>query len=125
VEEEFDKFLGNHQIVNKEDPLLLRFKEFIDTEWGLPAVTVQFRGLFSGGYPPIPSPAQWGIPSHLSIEELVWQQAQTYSFIEEMYPSIKMMLGDNITNTMWAAQVLTVLAFHRVIHILPMLIKDV
>jgi len=123
--DEFNKFVDGHQIVHKEDPYFKRFQEFIDTEWGLPAVQVQFRGLFTGGYPPIPSPAQWQVPSNLNIEMLVWQQIQTEAFQEEMFPAVRMMLGSSITNTMWAAQVMTMLAFYRIIQILPLIIKDV
>ena len=106
-----------------EDPHLARLREFIDTEWGLPAVELMFRGLFQGGYPPIPIPTQWDVPGVLDVPELVWQQVQTDAFLEEMFPSVKMLMGDNIANTSWAAQVLTVLGFFHIIHILPTIIS--
>lgn len=106
-----------------EDPHLTRLREFLNTEWGLPGVEVLFRGLFAGGYPPIPVPSQWDVPGVLDLSELVWQQTQTDAFLEEVFPSVKMVLGDNMANTQWAAQVLTVLAFFRIIQILPVIIQ--
>lgn len=121
--DKYDKFIENHQITQVKDLQLARFKEFIDTEWGLPAVEVLFRGLFAGGYPPIPTPSQWDVPGVLDLAELVWQQTQTYAFIEDNWPSVKMLLGDNVLNTQWAAQIMTVLAFFNVIKILPTIIQ--
>ena len=119
-----DKFLDEHEVVHRDDPHLVRFQEFLDTEWGLPAVQVLFRGLFRGGFPPIPAPHMWKIPhQQLDIEELTWQQVQSPAFVEELFPSVKMLLDDNITNTQWAAQIMTVLAFFRVIQILPIVLK--
>lgn len=117
----YSKFMEEHVgIADKpDDSYLARLKEFVDTEWGLPGVTMLFRGLFSGGYAPIPIPTQWAIPSRVDIVELVWQQVQNHKFLDEMWPSIKMLMNDNLMNTQWTAQVATILAFYRVIKILP------
>lgn len=102
------------------DPQLVRLKEFLNTEWGLPAVEVQLRGLFGdGGLPPIPPPQRWAVPGNLHIAELIWEQVQSEKFVDEMWPSVNMLLGDDTCNTMWAAQTLTVLAMFNIIRILP------
>lgn len=108
----------------EEEKRLIRFKEFLNTHWGLPAVTVQFRGLFAGGYPPIPIPTRWQLPQGIDIEDLVWRQVQTEKFIDEIWPSVVMMLGDDIPNFEWAAQVATVLALFNLIRVLPIAIED-
>ena len=108
----------------QEDARLTRFKEFLNTQWGLPAVTVMFRGLFAGGYPPIPVPTRWQIPSGFNLEQLVWEQVQTEKFIDEAWPSILMLLGDDICNSEWAARIATVLSFFNVIRVLPIVLED-
>jgi len=123
-QEKLNEFVKDHQIIEKEDPSLIRLREFLDTEWGQPGVEVLLRNRFGGGgFAPIPVPYLWVIPPTLDLAQLVWQQTQTDAFLEEMWPSIKMMMGDNILNTDWTAQVLTMLAFFRVIQILPIILN--
>ena len=103
------------------DPQLVRLQEFLNTEWGLPAVEVQLRGLFANGLPPIPPPQRWAVPTQISmgISTLVWEQVESEKFVDEMWPSVKILLGEDTCNTMWAAQTLTVLAVFNIIRILP------
>jgi hypothetical protein len=103
------------------EPQLERLKQFLDTEWGPPAVENQLRILFAGGMPPIPVPQLWAVSRNLEIPSLVWEQTQSEKFVDENWPSIKMLLGDNTLNTEWAAQVLTILALFNIIRIIPVL----
>jgi hypothetical protein len=103
------------------DAQLERLKEFLDTEWGLPAVENQLRVMFMGGMPPIPPPQRWVIGRYVNIPELIWQQVQSEKFLEDTWPSIRMLLGVDVCNTAWAAQALTVLALFNVIRILPII----
>lgn len=104
---------------------LERFKEFLDTQWGPPGVQLVFSGIFRDGYPPIPHPSLWDIPNiGIDVPKLVYQQIQNEDFIDEMWPSIVMMLGDNIRNQTWAAHILTVLGFFRMIQILPIILQE-
>lgn len=108
-----------------EDKRLRRLKEYLETEWGPYAVTNQMRNLFGSavGYPPIPPPQRWRIPANLDLDRLIWEQLQNEAFIDEIWPSILMMLDDDTLNTMWAAQVATVLALHNIIKILPIILE--
>lgn len=108
---------------SEDEKRLICFKEFLNTQWGLPAVTVLFRSLFAGGYPPIPIPSRWQVPTKINIENLVWEQVQTEKFIDEIWPSVVMMLGDDITNFEWAARVASVLSLFNVIRILPIVLQ--
>ena len=107
-----------------QDPQFTRLKEYLDQEWGPPAVQVMVRTLFANGLPPIPKPERWSIDSRLDICELIWKQTQSEKFVEEMWPSIKMLLGEDTCNTMWSAQVLTFLALFNIIRILPIAYGD-
>jgi len=109
---------------SEDEKRLIRFKEFLNTRWGLPAVVVQFRALFAGGYPPIPVPTRWKIPSSLDVASLVWEQVQTENFIDEIWPSIVIMMGDDITNFEWAARIASVLSLFNIIKILPIVLED-
>ena len=100
------------------------FKNFLDAHWGLPAVVVQFRGLFAGGYPPIPVPTRWQIPHNIDLTQLVWEQIQTETFIDEVWPSIKMLLGNDVLNYEWAARVATVLSLFNIIRVLPIVLEE-
>jgi len=95
-------------------------KRFLDEQWGPPAVEVQLRALFSEGLPPIPPPQRWGTPYSFDITQLIWEQVQSEKFIEDSWPSIKMLLKEDTCNTMWVAQALTVLALFNIIKILPL-----
>lgn len=109
--------------VNEER--LMLFKNYLDEHWGPPAVTVLFRALFSeGGYPPIPLIEHWDIPKDIDVLRLVWEQVQTVEFIDEIWPSITMMLGDNILNYEWAARIATVLSFFNIIRVLSVIRED-
>jgi hypothetical protein len=101
------------------DPHLERLKEFLDTEWGPPAVANQLRGLFAGGLPPIPPPQRWTCGKNIDIAGIIWEQVQSEKFVDESWPIIKMLLGVDTCNTAWAAQTLTVLALFNIIRILP------
>jgi hypothetical protein len=103
---------------------LALFKRYLDENWGPPAVTVLFRGLYAGGYPPIPLINRWDIPSGVDVENLVYEQTQTDGFVEDAWPSIRMMLGDDIVNYEWAARILTVLAFFNIIRVLPVALEE-
>ena len=105
------------------DPQLVRLKEFLDEEWGQPAIEQQLRGLFAGGLPPIPPPQRW-VVGNLDIVGLVYEQVQSEKFVDENWPSVKMLLGVDTLNTAWAAQTLTVLAIFNIIRILPILGGD-
>lgn len=107
---------------SEEEKRLVRFKEFLNTHWGLPAVVVLFRGLFAEGYPPIPIPNRWCIPKDIDVTQLTWEQLQTESFIDEIWPSIIMLLGDDITNFEWAARVTTVLSLFNIIKVIPVVL---
>ena len=120
-----DTFLGIPlQEKSEDEKRLIYFKEFLNTHWGLPAVVVQFRGLFAGGYPPIPIPTRWQIPTNIDVAELVWEQVQTEKFIDEIWPSIVMLLGNDITNYEWAARIASVLSLFNIIKILPIVLED-
>jgi len=118
---EFGKSLEDIMPVPPVDPHLERLKDFIDTEWGLPAVENQLRGLFMGGLPPISPPQRWAISRNINVVELIWEQTQSEKFIEEMWPCIKILIGVDTCNTMWAAQTLTVLAMFNIIRLLPII----
>lgn len=100
---------------------LLRLKNYIDTEWGLPAVTLTLRSLYRGNTIYIPLPERWHIAQSLKneIESLVYNQVQTESFIDSIWPSIKMLLGPDVSNLVWAAEIATVLAYVNLIRIIP------
>ena len=121
IRSEFGKSLEDIMPVPPVDPQLKRLKEFLDTEWGLPAVENQLRNWFQGGMPPIPPPQRWIIPRGIDITELTWRQTQSEKFVEEMWPCIKILIGVDTCNTQWAAQTLTVLAMFNVIRILPLI----
>ena len=108
----------------EDERQLMLFKNYLDAHWGLPAVVVQFRGLFAGGYPPIPIPTRWLIPKDIDLMQLVWEQIQTDNFIDEIWPSIKMLLGNDICNYEWSARVATVLSLFNIIKVLPIVLED-
>ena len=122
--EELETLDKLHVTPEQQDKQLERFKEFLDNEWGLPAVILEFRNLFgpSGlhGLPPI---HRWDIPSSLDVPQLVWEQVQTEAFIEEVWPILKMLLKEDIINSMWAAQAATILSFFNVMKILPIVLN--
>lgn len=123
-ESEGETFLGIPLKEKSEDEKrLIRFKEFLNTKWGLPAVVVLFRSLFAGGYPPIPVLNRWHIPNNIDITRLVWEQVQTENFIDEIWPSLMMMLGDDITNFEWAARIASVLSLFNIIRVLPIVLE--
>ena len=109
----------------EDEKRLIRFKEFLNTQWGLPAANIQLRRLFSGGYPPIPLITTWKNPKGIDVTQLTWEQVQTENFIDEIWPSITMMLGDDIDNFEWAARVATVLSFFNIIRVLPIISGDI
>ena len=109
----------------EDERRLMLFKNFLDSHWGLPAVVVLFRTLFSeGGYPPISVPTRWYIPKNIDLTRLVWEQIQTENFIDEIWPSIKMLLGDDVLNYEWAARVATVLSLFNIIRVLPLVLTE-
>ena len=118
---EFGKSLEDIMPVPPVDPQLERLKDFLDTEWGRPAVENQLRGLFRGGLPPISPPQRWDIPHSIDIVGLIWEQTQSEKFVEEMWPCIKILIGVDTCNTMWAAQTLTVLSMFNIIRLLPII----
>ena len=117
-------FEGEFSVRSEDDKRLEAFKDFLNIQWGRPAVVTLFRSLWSGGYPPFPVFTSWAVPQNVDILELVWRQVQTDSFIDEIWPSLKMVLDDNIFNSQWAAQVATLLAMYNVIKFLPLLVED-
>lgn len=125
LEPEEATFLGIPlQEKSEDEKQLTCFKEFLNTHWGLPAVVVMFRGLFAGGYPPIPVPTRWHISSRIDVAKVVWEQTQSEAFVDDAWSSIKMLLGDDIVNYEWAARVLTVLALFNVIKILAIITEN-
>jgi hypothetical protein len=106
------------------DAHLERLKEYLDTEWGPPAVQSQLRGLFAEGLPPIPPPQRWAVSVRLDIPQLIWEQTQSEKFVNEQWPSIKMLVGEDTCNTEWAARVLTMLALFNIIRVLPVIIGE-
>lgn len=109
---------------SENEKRLICFKEFLNTHWGLPAVVVLFRGLFAGGYPPIPVPSRWHLPTNIDVAGLVWEQVQTENFIDEIWPSIVMMMGDDVCNWEWTARIASVLSLFNIIKILPLVIQS-
>jgi len=116
---EFGRSLEDIMLPPVEDPQLIRLKEFLDTEWGPPAVGMQLRALFAGGLPPIPPPQRWD--TEIDVIQVIYEQLQSEKFVNEMWPSIKMLLKDDTCNTSWAAQTLTILALFNIIRILPII----
>ena len=108
----------------EDERRLMLFKNYLDAHWGLPAVVVLFRTLFAGGYPPIPIPTRWLIPKDIDLIQLIWEQIQTDNFIDEIWPSIKMLLGDDICNYEWSARVATVLSLFNIIKVLPIVLEN-
>ena len=100
------------------------FKVYLDTEFGPAGVEMQLRGAFGGGLAPIPPPPRWAISPNLDISHLVWEQVQTDSFIDEIWPSVKMLLGGDTLNRQWAAGVCTILSLMNIIRVLPIVIES-
>ena len=95
------------------------FKEYLNTEYGPAGVEGQLRHIFQGGIAPIPPPNRWALRTHLDISGLVWEQVQTESFIDEIWPCVKLLLGEDSLNRQWAAGCCTILALFNMIRILP------
>ena len=120
-----DTFLGLPlQQPTEDERRLVLLKRFIDENWGPQAVNNVFRILYSGGFPPMPPVERWDIPSHFDVERLVWEQVHTEKFIDESWPSIRMLLKDDILNYEWAARVATVLSLFNIIKVIPIVLED-
>lgn len=102
-----------------EDNELESFKEFLNTEFGPAGVEQQLRGLFSGGFAPIPPPPRWAISPNLDLCHLVWEQVQSDAYIDSIWPCLKLLLQRDTLNRSWAAGVATVLSLFNIIRILP------
>lgn len=99
-----------------------RFKRFLDEEWGIEAaIATVFR---AWNFQPVPPPFRWDIPSNLNVEQLTWEQVHTDKFIDEIWPVVEMLLGDDVLNWDWAARVATVLSLFNVIRIIPIVMES-
>ena len=105
------------------DKQLEAFKEYLNTEYGPHGVEMQLRAAFSGQFAPLPPPHRWQISNHLDISRLVWEQLQADAFIDDIWPSIKLLLGNDILNREWAARVATILSLFNLIKILPVVVE--
>jgi hypothetical protein len=67
----------------------------------------------------IPSPILWDLPGDKDISWVVYNVAKQAGYIENVWPSLKILMGDSKDNTEWCCGVLTTMALFDAIRLLP------
>lgn len=115
------KSISAFKLDKADEEQLARFKEWLDTQWGPPAVEIFVGQALSGGVLSLPRITSWDVPSDFPFSRLVFEQVHTESFIDEMWPIAKIMLKNDVLNSMWVAHMMTLLAMFNLITLLPII----
>ena len=100
---------------NIDDPVLEKFVEFLDTSWPISTVNIHILNLCANSPFAMPSPILWKLPKNMRIESLVYDGVKQRAIIEELWPSLKIIMGDNILNFMWTAGAFTTIVFMGIV----------
>jgi hypothetical protein len=69
----------------------------------------------------VPVPALWDIPGNLNVAKLVYDTVVSLGYIENVWPSLRLVMGTSVGNTEWCCNVLCTLGLFDVIRVLPYL----
>ena len=67
----------------------------------------------------IPSPSLWELPDGIDISNLIYDIVTTKGYIENIFPSLKIVLSSSVDNIAWGAGVLVSFAIFDALRILP------
>jgi len=67
----------------------------------------------------VPHTCHWVTEERIDVPLLIYQIINQPGYLEASFPSLRIILGRNLSNTAWAANVLVTLAFYDLIKILP------
>jgi len=69
----------------------------------------------------VPATPTWAFSNNAGIPELVHATLKQPGYIEGIWPSLRVVMGTNISNETWSAGIATTIAFFDVIRVLPAL----
>jgi len=69
----------------------------------------------------VPATPTWAFSNNADIPELVHATLKQPGYIEGIWPSLRVVMGTNISNETWSAGIATTIAFFDVIRVLPAL----
>jgi hypothetical protein len=67
----------------------------------------------------LPSPTLWKIPGNLEVAKLVYDVVLSPGYVENLWPTLEILMGSSVDSTEWCAGVLTTLALFDSIRLLP------
>lgn len=101
------------------DELFERFNEYIVTHWGPHAVATHIAVLCGQIPQACPPTFLWKIPSSFDVSVAVANVMQDRVYLETLWPTLKMMMDDNVGNLAWTAGVATSIALFQMAMSLP------
>jgi len=109
----------------EKDPELVKFMEYV---WGdgfvLSSVAYQLN-VVCGNPQVVPSLNQWDIPKGiekgLEIPMMVYRLMMVEDYLKGIWPVLKVLMGSNIGNAVWTANVAVTVALFDVAKLLPLI----
>jgi len=72
----------------------------------------------------LPSITTWDVPGTFDKAKLIYEIASTPGYAENMWPTIKLVVGKSVGNVSWTAAILTTFAVFDALKIIPYLIEN-
>lgn len=69
----------------------------------------------------LPYPNTWLIPKQVDMIQLVYDIIIGTGYLSEIWPTLKIIMGTSIGNLKWAANIVTFLALHDALRLLPII----
>ncbi len=114
------KPLDDSETSPAEEPELTALKEYIFDN-GFTEAGVAMHIVMLCSQPSVcPVTTNWDFADRAKIPEIVWETLKTPDYLgENLWPSLRIMMGANKANTAWTAEIAITLAFFDVIRTLP------
>jgi len=103
---------------------LVRLKEYIRLNWTPTAVALHIQHVFMGSPIICPPYILWAVPNTIDIPTIIHAYMTRDDYLEDIWPSLSILLTNSITNLPWAASVATSIALFDVIRLLPVMLEN-
>lgn len=115
-----EEFNRDRKTLAAEEPALRALRDFVFGESFVPSgVAIHIVSLCSQPMT-TPSTTNWDFADRASIPDMVFSLLRQPGYLEGIWPSLKVVMSDNIGNPAWSAGIATTLAFFDMIRTLPM-----